>query len=435
MSKSTPRRQRPFRRLRLAGRRGDRHGRRRPVARRRSWRCRTASAVSRASSGRSPGRPRLASRRSVTVRHETAAAALGAGFRSLDRGDYPLVDGRRRGRPAHRPDPRARAAASFSPTPRGTRSTPITRSPTRRRCRRGSSRAGRGSRARSRRSRPPELLLFEPHQPELCGFVPTTFLDITPVWEKKVAAMEAMGAQGYLRQYYSERAEHRANHARRISGRSEIRYRRGVPARDPGRRRHAVSDYRPPRAARRRDDPRGGRRVGIVDLALTQVVPGSRVAGPARIAACAAATTRWCTPLSRMPSPGRRARADERRPGADRSRRRAAGDAGTGARGRRHPGRRRRARSRRARRDRPADLGAVRPCAGSDEGRRRPARSAGRRRRRGDPAGRSRGDGLRRSDGTRRRARSARCCRSRSSAPSTSARCVSGTPRASSRTT
>jgi 4-oxalomesaconate hydratase len=71
---------------------------------------------------------------------------------------------------------------------------------------------------------PPALLLFEPHQPELCGFVPTTFLDITPVWEQKVAAMEAMGAQDYLRQYYSERAGHRANHARRISGRADIRY-------------------------------------------------------------------------------------------------------------------------------------------------------------------------------------------------------------------
>jgi len=71
---------------------------------------------------------------------------------------------------------------------------------------------------------PPALLLFEPHQPELCGFVPTTFLDITPVWEQKVAAMEAMGAQDYLRQYYAERAAHRANHARRISGRAEIRY-------------------------------------------------------------------------------------------------------------------------------------------------------------------------------------------------------------------
>ena len=71
---------------------------------------------------------------------------------------------------------------------------------------------------------PPALLLFEPHQPELCGFVPTTFLDITPVWETKLAAMEAMGAQSYLSQYYTERAGHRANHARRISGRSEIRY-------------------------------------------------------------------------------------------------------------------------------------------------------------------------------------------------------------------
>ena len=71
---------------------------------------------------------------------------------------------------------------------------------------------------------PSELLSFEPHQPELCGFVPTTFLDITPVWEKKLAAMDAMGAQSYLRQYYAERAEHRANHARRASGRDEIRY-------------------------------------------------------------------------------------------------------------------------------------------------------------------------------------------------------------------
>ena len=54
--------------------------------------------------------------------------------------------------------------------------------------------------------------------------MPTTFLDITPVWEQKLAAMEAMGAQEYLRQYYTERAGHRANHARRISGRSDIRY-------------------------------------------------------------------------------------------------------------------------------------------------------------------------------------------------------------------
>lgn len=69
---------------------------------------------------------------------------------------------------------------------------------------------------------PPEFLLFEPHQPELSGFYPNTFLDITPVFELKSAAMEKMGAQQYLREYYSQRAAHRANHARRISGNKKI---------------------------------------------------------------------------------------------------------------------------------------------------------------------------------------------------------------------
>jgi 4-oxalomesaconate hydratase len=154
---------------------------------------------------------------------EAAADALGASFRSLDLGDYPLVmdagavekltDLLRELAPrlvlthaaldpfnpdhgvAHDATVQARQLASGA----GVASAFVT-------------------------IPPPELLTFEPHQPELCGFVPTTFLDITPVWEKKVAAMEAMGAQAYLKQYYSERAEHRANHARRISGRGGIRY-------------------------------------------------------------------------------------------------------------------------------------------------------------------------------------------------------------------
>lgn len=71
---------------------------------------------------------------------------------------------------------------------------------------------------------PPEFLLFEPHQPELSGFLPNTFLDITPVYPLKLAAMEKMGAQKYLREYYSQRASQRANHARRISGRKQIEY-------------------------------------------------------------------------------------------------------------------------------------------------------------------------------------------------------------------
>jgi 4-oxalomesaconate hydratase len=71
--------------------------------------------------------------------------------------------------------------------------------------------------------KPPALLLFEPHQPELCGFVPSTFVDITAVFEQKLAAMAEMQAQQYLQSYYAERAGHRGNHARRASGRNEIR--------------------------------------------------------------------------------------------------------------------------------------------------------------------------------------------------------------------
>jgi len=70
---------------------------------------------------------------------------------------------------------------------------------------------------------PPVVYLFEPHQPELCGFTPNTFVDITPVFEKKVAAMAAMGAQSYLREYYTELANRRGNHARRISGKQHVR--------------------------------------------------------------------------------------------------------------------------------------------------------------------------------------------------------------------
>ena len=71
---------------------------------------------------------------------------------------------------------------------------------------------------------PPDLLLFEPHQPELCNFTPTTFLDITPVMDRKREAMAAMAAQTYLQTYYSQRAEQRGNHARRISGDGSIDY-------------------------------------------------------------------------------------------------------------------------------------------------------------------------------------------------------------------
>lgn len=71
---------------------------------------------------------------------------------------------------------------------------------------------------------PPDLYYFEPHQPELCDFKPNTFIDITPVMDKKLLAMDAMKAQSYLRTYYTELASRRANHARRISGMENIKF-------------------------------------------------------------------------------------------------------------------------------------------------------------------------------------------------------------------
>ena len=53
----------------------------------------------------------------------------------------------------------------------------------------------------------PQLYLFEPHQTEQMGWKPDTFLDITPVWEKKRAAIECMEGQEHLWDYYTRVAQ------------------------------------------------------------------------------------------------------------------------------------------------------------------------------------------------------------------------------------
>ena len=83
--------------------------------------------------------------------------------------------------------------------------------------------AGAGVQSAFATVKPPAMFLFEPHQPELCNFTPTTFVDITPVIGQKLAAMAEMKAQKYLQTYYAERADHRGNHARRSSGNADIR--------------------------------------------------------------------------------------------------------------------------------------------------------------------------------------------------------------------
>jgi 4-oxalomesaconate hydratase len=64
----------------------------------------------------------------------------------------------------------------------------------------------------------PQVYLFEPHQPEQCGWKPDTLLDISPVWPQKRAAIECMAGQQHLWEYYTSVAQLRANQFRRNSG-------------------------------------------------------------------------------------------------------------------------------------------------------------------------------------------------------------------------
>lgn len=64
----------------------------------------------------------------------------------------------------------------------------------------------------------PQLYLFEPHQTEQMGWKPDTFLDITPVWDRKRAAIECMAGQEHLWDFYTRVAQNRANHFQRNSG-------------------------------------------------------------------------------------------------------------------------------------------------------------------------------------------------------------------------
>ena len=64
----------------------------------------------------------------------------------------------------------------------------------------------------------PPVFLFEPHQPEMCGFKPEVLLDITPVFDAKRKAMECMGAQQHLWEYYTDLARRRGTQLKRNAG-------------------------------------------------------------------------------------------------------------------------------------------------------------------------------------------------------------------------
>ena len=63
----------------------------------------------------------------------------------------------------------------------------------------------------------PPVFLFEPHQPEQCDWKPDVLLDISPVWEKKRAAIECMAGQEHLWEYYTRVALQRGAQAARNS--------------------------------------------------------------------------------------------------------------------------------------------------------------------------------------------------------------------------
>lgn len=64
----------------------------------------------------------------------------------------------------------------------------------------------------------PPVFFFEPHQTEVCGFEVDVLLDITPVWERKRAAMEVLSTQKHLWEYYTDVARRRGVQAKRNSG-------------------------------------------------------------------------------------------------------------------------------------------------------------------------------------------------------------------------
>ena len=63
----------------------------------------------------------------------------------------------------------------------------------------------------------PPVFLFEPHQPEQSRWMPNVLLDITPVWEKKLAAIRCMAGQEHLWEYYTRVALQRGVQAARNS--------------------------------------------------------------------------------------------------------------------------------------------------------------------------------------------------------------------------
>ncbi|MCU1413754.1 MAG: hypothetical protein JWN80_1094 [Microbacteriaceae bacterium] len=64
----------------------------------------------------------------------------------------------------------------------------------------------------------PPVFFFEPHQPEQSDFKPNVLLDITDAFAAKRAAMECLGAQKHMWDYYTDLAVRRGVQVKRNAG-------------------------------------------------------------------------------------------------------------------------------------------------------------------------------------------------------------------------
>ncbi|CAH0994666.1 4-oxalmesaconate hydratase [Emticicia aquatica] len=160
------------------------------------------------------------------IRHEQAQKAadvIGTPIRFLDWGDYPMIIS------DQRIEQLTEIIGDFEPTVILTHSEKDPFNPDHPLAFQATQRArllssGAGVPSAFKNIDPPAWYSFEPHQPELSSFIPDTFIDISSVIDKKMDAMACMGAQNYLKDYYAELASRRANHARRISGKKNIKF-------------------------------------------------------------------------------------------------------------------------------------------------------------------------------------------------------------------
>ena len=78
------------------------------------------------------------------------------------------------------------------------------------------------------------IFMYEPDQPEFCGFRPDFYIDITDVMDLKIKAMQIVASQQHLLHNYTNRAEYRSYLAKRLACNPQIKYAEAFQRYAPG---------------------------------------------------------------------------------------------------------------------------------------------------------------------------------------------------------